>query len=265
MKKNKVVAIVQARMGSSRLPGKILLNLQNMPVIWHICERLSLSKEVDKVVVATSDKNQDDILTKCLDKNEIDYFRGSEEDVLDRFYKTADFYKADYVVRITADCPLIDPSLVSKAVLALKDDESLDYVGLACGAGVFKDKINKYPDGLDTEVFTFKSLEKTWNEATSSLDRGESVTSYLWSNKLKFNIKTISSKNDYGNLRWTLDTPEDYEFINHIYNELYNSKPEFGMHDILELIKEKPHLVDINRSSIGQVKYGEYYDRNNNS
>ena len=238
--RKEVVAIVQARMGSSRLPGKILMSLQGMPVIWHICSRLKLSKEVDKVVVATSSECQDDILVEFLFQNKIEFFRGSENDVLDRFYRTAKVNNAHYIVRVTADCPLIDPNLVSDAITTVKQDTSIDYAGLACGAGVFNERINKYPDGLDTEVFTFNALERAWKEATSDLDRGEAVTSYLWRDKSQFNVKTIPANKNYGNHRWTLDTPEDFEFIKYIYDKLYHSKKDFGMHDVLNLIEQNP-------------------------
>jgi len=258
---NKVVALIQARMGSTRLPGKILKNLEGKPVIWHIWDRLKRVNQIDEVVIATSIEEANNVLNECLEKYGIKYFRGSEDNVLDRFYKAAEYFGANVVIRITADCPLIDSYWVSKAIQKIGDDPSIDYVGLATGAGVLNKRIKKFPDGLDTEVFRYEALKRAWLEATDSLDKGEAVTSYIWRNKDKFNTATIYADSDYGHLRWTLDTPEDYIFIKTVYRELYLSNNNFNMNDILELLKRMPELIDVNKSAKDLVKYNEYYNK----
>lgn len=259
MKKDKVVALIQARMGSTRLPGKILKNLEGKPVIWHIWDRLRRVKQIDEVVIATSVEEANNVLIECLDKYRIKYFRGSEDNVLDRFYKAARNSKADVVIRVTADCPLIDPYWVSKAIQKILDDPSIDYLGLPTGAGVLHEKINKLPDGLDTEVFKYEALKKAWKEATDKLDRSEAVTSYIWRNKEKFRTATIYPDTDYGYLRWTLDTLEDYTFIKTVYKELYRKNSDFNMNDVLELLKRMPELVEVNKTAINKVNYRDYY------
>ena len=261
IRKKMVVALVQARIGSTRLPGKILKNLEGKPVIWHIWNRLMSVNQIDDVVIATSIESANNTLIECLEKYGIKYFRGSENNVLDRFYKAAKFFKADVVIRITADCPLVDPHWVGEAVQKIIDNSSIDYVGLAAGAGVLNDNINKFPDGLDTEVFKYEALNKAWKEAENKLDRGEAVTSYIWRNKDKFNTVTLYPDSDYGNFRWTLDTHEDYKFIKNVYKKLYSKKNDFNMNDILELLKRMPELTEINNTSKNQVKYCEYYSR----
>ena len=260
MNNNKVVALIQARMGSSRLPGKILKKLEGMPVIWHIWNRLNSVSEIDEVVVATSKDSSNDILIDNLIKFNIQYFRGSEDNVLDRFYDAASLMDTDYVIRVTADCPLIDPYWVSKAIKAILKDVSLDYLALPTGAGVMYEKINKLPDGLDTEIFKYSALKRAWEEAKDPLDRGEAVTSYIWRNKEKFKTSSIYPKKNYGDMRWTLDTEADFSFVKEIYKELYPINSDFNFDDILEILEKNPELSKINASEVDQVKYAEYYE-----
>jgi spore coat polysaccharide biosynthesis protein SpsF len=260
MKNQKIIALIQARMGSSRLPGKILMDLEGQPVIWHIWQRLKNVSKIDEVVVATSTDSSNKILIENLKKYNIKYFRGSEDNVLDRFYDAATLMDTDYVIRVTADCPLIDPYWVSKAIKAILKDVSLDYLGLPTGAGVMNEKINKLPDGLDTEIFKYTALKKAWKEAKDPLDRGEAVTSYIWRNKDKFKTGSIYPDKNYGHLRWTLDTEDDFKFISEVYRKLYPIKSNFDFNDILKILERNPELLKINSSGFAQVKYAEYYD-----
>ena len=154
--KPNIVAIVQARMGSTRLPGKILKSIQGMPMLWHIVSRLKSVDEIDEVVIATSDLPSDDQVYEMAKNYGIACFRGSETDVLNRFYSAAKMMDAQYVIRITGDCPLVDPLTISKLIQLYFNDQ-FDFCGVACGAGVAKEKnINRFPDGLDAEIFSFK-------------------------------------------------------------------------------------------------------------
>ncbi|NQS89067.1 glycosyltransferase family protein [Patescibacteria group bacterium] len=262
-KNKRIVAIIQARIGSTRLSGKILMDICGYPVIWHIWNRLKNISEIDEIVVATSREQANDILERfCVSEN-ISYFRGSENEVLDRFYQAAKCYHADIIIRITGDCPLIDPQSISIAIQRfLKSETGLDYVGLATGAGVFGKKVNKFPDGTDAEVIAFEALERAWSEATDSLDRGEAVTSYIWRNKDIFKCEMIYCERDLGHLRWTLDRPEDLEFVRKVYKRLYNSDKCFSMFDVLKLLEDEPALAEINKNWIGKENYEKYYNKN---
>ena len=150
---------------------------------------------------------------------------------------------------------------MSKAIQKITNDSSIDYLGLPTGAGVLNEKVNKLPDGLDTEVFKFSALEKAWKEATDPLDRGEAVTSYIWRNKHKFKTSSIYPNKDYGYMRWTLDTRDDLRFVEEVYNELFTINEDFSFDDVINLLELKPELTKINSSGIDQVKYADYYTK----
>lgn len=203
---NHTVAIIQARMNSTRLPGKVLLYLGDKTVLDHVYTRVRLSSLVDRVVVAITDSDEDDILNKhCLDKG-YEVFRGSERDVLGRFYNCALAHKATRVVRITADCPLIDASLIDE-LLELHRSDALDYASNTIEPS--------YPDGLDAEVFLFSALERAFIEATSSYDR-EHVTPFI-KNDLSIKKANFQNSIDYSHLRWTIDEMSDYRFLQSLF------------------------------------------------
>jgi len=259
--KKKIVILLQARMGSSRLPKKVMLDLCGQPVIWHIVNRLKTVPEVDEVVVASSINRENDILEEFCREKDIKCFRGSEDEVLDRFYKAATQYKADVMVRVTGDCPLIDPASISKLIRAFLDaKEPFDYLALATGAVSFKEVVNKFPDGTDTEIVSFQALEKAWNDARDPLDRGESVLSYIWRRPDMFKCGTIPFLWDAGEMRWTLDYEEDFTFITKIYEKLYKEGSCFSMMDVMEILKKEPHLTDINKCRISGKSYEKYYN-----
>jgi len=156
-----VVAIIQARMGSSRLPDKVMMPIAGKPMFWHVVDRVKKAKLIDEVVVATSTNTKDKRIVDFCKKNNVEVFTGSENDVLDRYYQCAKKYKAEIVVRITADCPLIDPKIVDKSIRTFFKG-NFDYLGILTGAGSLKSKNKKYPDGMDCEVFSFQSLEKAF-------------------------------------------------------------------------------------------------------
>ncbi len=255
---SKIVAIVQARMGSTRLPGKISKPIRSKPMLWHIINRLKSVDEIDAVVIATSDLPSDDKVYEMATKDGITCFRGSETDVLKRFYDAAEMEKADYIIRITGDCPLVDPFTI-KNLIDLFFQEKYDFCGIACGAGVSKEKnINRFPDGLDAEIFSFKVLSEANNEAVANLHR-EHVTPFIWQNTERYKLGSLYSKIDYSYLRLTVDNKEDFDFINWIYEMLYTKNSYFNLKDILELLEKHPNMVQ-NKHLIGQEGYEKFWN-----
>jgi spore coat polysaccharide biosynthesis protein SpsF len=234
----KVVCIIQARVGSTRLPGKVLKEICGKTVLEHDIDRLKGVKNIDKIVIATTTLEKDNAIIDECKRLGVSYFRGSEEDVLARYYYSAKENEADVVVRVTSDCPLID-SEVSENIIQyyLNNIEKYDYVSNTLQ--------RTYPRGLDTEVFSFQALEKAFNEASSVRDR-EHVTPYIWDNDKIFKIFQYENEEDYSHFRWTLDTTEDYKLISTIYN-YFENKEYFTMNDIVKFLKENPSIEEINK------------------
>jgi glutamate-1-semialdehyde 2,1-aminomutase/spore coat polysaccharide biosynthesis protein SpsF len=239
-----VVAIIQARMGSSRLPGKSLAEIENRPMLWHVIERVKRARLIDRVVVATSTSPGDDAIEAMCRENDVHCYRGSENDVLDRFYGAAREEKASQVVRITADCPLIDPEVIDRVVRRFQCGD-LDYASNAM--------IRSYPDGLDTEIFSFIVLEQAWREARKSSER-EHVTPYLRSEKFRTANIESDAASPHPHYRWTVDEAADLEFIRAVY-KAFRNKGSFGMKDVLQLIEENPGLEKINSNIISNYGY----------
>lgn len=232
-----ITAIIQARVGSTRLPGKILLKLEGKTVLEHVVERVALSKMINQVVVATTIKDEDQEVKKICDRSKVKCFRGAENDVLDRYYQAARLFNAGHIVRITADCPLIDPEIIDE-VIQLHLKEKADYT-----ANTIKEW---YPDGLDVEVFNFASLTKAWEKSNLASQR-EHVTPYLRNNRDIFKIASLEAKQDLSGKRWTLDNQEDFEFIGYIYKNLYPKYGKnFGINQILDFLKRNPEIEKIN-------------------
>jgi len=243
------VAIVQARMGSTRLPGKVLKVVEGKPLLEHIIDRLKFSNNIDKIVVATTALKEDDAVEELCKNLGAECFRGSAEDVLDRYYRAAIKYRADVIIRITADCPVIDPIIVDKIIDSYKR-----------GAGEYDYFSNiyptrTYPQGLDVEIFSFKALEEAWENAVNASDR-EHVTPYIYMHPEKFRICNYKDKRNFSRYRWTVDTSEDLRLIKEIYGALYKKNKMFLHDDILELMEKRPELPKINEM-IRQKKYGE--------
>jgi spore coat polysaccharide biosynthesis protein SpsF len=234
----KVVCIIQARMGSTRLPGKVMKYLFGKTVLSHVIERVKQSKRIDEIIIATSTLEHDEIIAKKAEKCGVKYFRGNEDDVLSRYYYAAKENNADIVVRITSDCPLIDPIIIDNLIKYYKENN----YDIVTNAGIDLAK-RTFPRGLDTEVFSFKVLEEAFNNAKESYQR-EHVTPYIYENSNK--IYYYKNNIDYSSYRWTLDTEEDYKLIQEIYGHLYKGEHDFYMEDILKLFEEKPELKKIN-------------------
>jgi spore coat polysaccharide biosynthesis protein SpsF len=237
--KPKVVAIVQARMGSSRLPGKTLADVCGKPLLWHVLFRLGQSKNVDQVVVATTNKKEDDPVAELAVKTGYQVFRGSAEDVLARYYNAAVKYGADVVVRITADCPLIDPDVVDHAISIFMEGEA-DYVS---NSGEIQEWLT-YPNGLDVEVFSIDALKRAYDEAKLLSER-EHVTTYMWTNPNIFRIRHFKNKEDLSHYRWTVDEQQDLELVREIFKELGINRIHH-VDEIVALMHRKPELEKIN-------------------
>lgn len=234
----KVVAIVQARMESTRLPNKVMRTIQGQPMIELLLQRLSKSARIDKIVLATSNHIRNQPLVQLVENHGISVYRGSEEDVLDRYYQAAKLYSADIVVRITGDCPLIDAELVSKLV---HEFEKLDVDYLS------NTIVPTYPDGLDIEVFSFAALEKAASEATLPEAR-EHVTPYLKDSGF-FQISNYINSEDLSAERWTVDEPEDFEVISSVF-EHFNPRKNFTWLEVLALTKQQPKIFQRNQHLI---------------
>ena len=227
--------IIQARMGASRLPGKVLMKSGNgIPLLYHVINQLRHCSKVKNLVIATTTNQEDDEIEKFADNNSVNVFRGSEKDVLDRYFQCAKKYSFSTIVRITSDCPLIDPQIVDKVIERFFSG-NYDYATNTL--------IRTFPIGTDAEVFSFSALETAWKNAQLPSER-EHVTPHL---RNKGNFKTINVENDtnISNLRLTVDRIEDFELINEILNNL--SINPIHLENILELFSRKPELIEINK------------------
>jgi spore coat polysaccharide biosynthesis protein SpsF len=275
-----IITIIQARMASSRLPGKVLLDIAGRPMLAWVVERARRSKMVDRVVVATTTDPADDEVEAFCRASGYAITRGSLQDVLDRYYQAARAFSAGIVVRLTADCPLIDPGLIDETVQAL--------YGLPLGAGQAGDSRSRaalpapvelcdfaadrlpppwgrtYPIGLDVEVCTFAALERAWREAGQPYQR-EHVMPYLYENepvidarsgrqiapgldstrRRGFQVRLLNHEPDYGSLRWTVDTPEDLELVRQIFAR-FPGREDFSWLEVLALFEREPELADLN-------------------
>jgi len=247
-----IVAIIQTRMSSTRLPGKALLDLDGRSVLSRMVERVKRSDRLTRVVVATTmDPSDDPVEAACL-AGKIDVFRGSLTDVLDRYYQAALQYKADVVVRLTGDCPLIDPVLIDDVVNELIEQD----VDFACNR-LPPPFSRTYPIGLDVEACTFAALERAWKEATEKKDR-EHVLPYLYEKEGRFKVLQLDYKEDLGSMRWTLDTPEDYTLLQEVLKR-FNGRNDFSWLEVLQLFRQDPSLAGINSS----IKHKSMYDVEN--
>ncbi len=227
-------AIIQARMGSTRLPGKVMLNILGKPVLWHVVNRVSKARLIDGLIVATTVNSEDDILVEFCKSNGVLVFRGSEKDVLDRYYQCAKEYNIKDTVRITADCPLHDPNVIDKVIK--------EYLGGDCDYACNTIEYS-FPDGFDVEIFSFTALEDAWKNAKLTSER-EHVTPYIRKNE-KFRKKNVFSNKKYLLYRCSLDHPEDYEFIKRIYEGI--GREMFYIDDVINYLRKHQELLKINQ------------------
>ena len=230
-----IVAIVQARTGSTRLPGKVLLQLGNKKVLNHVFDRLKMCKNLTNLVLATTTNKKDDVLIDWAKENSIPFYRGSEEDVLSRYYGAAKKFKADIIVRITSDCPFIDFKVVDK-VIKTHIKSKCDYTSNVHPP--------TYPDGFDTEVFTFQSIE-TANEKAKSKQEREHVTPFIWKKENKFKTQNVSYDKDYSEIRLTLDNSDDYEFLKRVVNKIEDQN--FTLNELVDFVKRNQDALLLNQ------------------
>jgi spore coat polysaccharide biosynthesis protein SpsF len=237
--------IVQARMGSSRLPGKVLKEVCGKTFLEHLIIRLRRVKQADSIVIATTTREHDNQIVDLCNKLKIHYYRGSENDVLSRYYEASVKYGADLIVRITSDCPLIDPYIVDKVIsYYIGNKDQVDYV-----SNVLK---RTFPKGMDVEVFSFSVLKEAYEEAKKDRER-EHVTPFIKHKPEKYHLYNIEYAMDLSHYRLTVDTPEDMELIKNIFEVLYYEKPAFTMKDILFVMENNAEWININ--SLASTKY----------
>jgi len=241
-----ILIVIQARMSSTRLPGKVLLPLLGKPLITRMIERVFKTSYNATVVVATTIEPEDDVIEQLCKENNWEVFRGDKADLLDRHYQAAKKYNADIILKIPSDCPLIDSAIIDKVLgFFLANKANYDYVSNLHPAS--------YPDGNDVEVMNIKALKEAWENASKKMER-EHTTPYFWENADKFRIGNVSWETglDYSmSHRWTIDYPEDYTFIKEIFETLYPSNQLFSLNDILNLLEQKPELNKINSELTG--------------
>lgn len=241
-----IVGILQARTSSRRLPGKVLKAILGRPMLERQLERLRRVRRFDVLVIATSTDTTDDAIAALCGEMGIGCYRGSLEDVLDRFYRAASLANASTVVRLTGDCPLTDPGLIDSLVdlhLGSEDDYTSNTLK------------RSYPDGLDAEVMRMSCLEVAWREARLPSER-EHVTPFIYRHPERFRLGNLAQQKDLSALRWVVDDPADFDFVASIYAALYPTKPSFGTDDILALLESRPELA----AKMGRAKLNEGYE-----
>lgn len=245
------VIIIQARIGSSRLPGKTLLPLVNRPMLWHIVQRCRAVPGIAQVVVATTDQPQDQPIRAYCTAEGIAWYAGSEADVLDRYYQAAVSYEADPIVRVTGDNPCVMPDLITK-VLRLLQSGRYDLVGVNTGAGATTGY--RYPDGVDVEGLTGHTLWWLWRFAPRGQAR-EHVSPYAWNHPEYVRIARIVASSDYSDYRLTVDYEADYQVMQRIYNALWRKDSHFTLDDVIALLEKHPDIRAMNRQHIGEEGY----------
>lgn len=244
----KTLIVVQARMTSTRLPGKVLKKVLGKPLLEYLVERLRCVGLADGFVIATTINDADLPIVALCKRLGVPVTRGSELDVLSRYYEAACLHEADVVVRVTSDCPLIDPAVIDHAIRFYQEHRSqYDYVSNAL--------TQSYPYGMATEVFSFKVLEEAHREATAEPER-EHVTPFLYTQPQRYRVGHVVYPENLSHHRWTVDTPEDLELVTRITEALYPGKPAFDMQDVLALLEKHPDWVALN-AHVHQKKLGE--------
>ena len=236
-------AIIQARMESSRLPGKVLKLLDDKPLLFHVINQLKNCKQLKNIIVATTNLPEDDIIEEYVKKLNVSYFRGHPTDVLDRFFQCAKFYSIKIIIRITADNPLMDPNIVDDAIEKFNNG-NFDYLSTQ--------RSKTFPNGTETEIFSFQSLEKAWLNAKKPSER-EHVTSYFYNNPEIFYLGQLTNSENLSHLRLTIDEENDLELVRILFSKI--KKRPILVSDILRILKHEPELTKIN----SDTQYNEGY------
>ncbi len=234
-------------MGSTRLPGKVMKEVLGKTMLEHLILRLRRCGSFRDIVIATTINPEDEKIAQAAEALGVPVFRGSEDDVLDRYYQAAEKFGADVVLRITSDCPLHDPSVVDRVVdFYVKNADRYDYVSNV--------RPPTYPDGMDVEIFSFATLERMFKEAQLPSEH-EHVTAYLGNHMDSFRVGNVMAEKDHHDMRITVDRPEDFELVKNIFGELYPAKSDFGFDNILDLQKRKPEMFLVNQTIVRNEGY----------
>lgn len=236
---NKILAIIQARMGSTRFPGKVLMEIDGKPLLQYQVSRVKDSLLLDDIVVATSTRQRDEVIVKFCTKNDVNCFRGSENDVLNRYYNCAKHFNASIIVRLTADCPLIDPLIIDETI-SLFLESNIDYA-----ANTTPPETSFYPDGVDVEVFSFNALSRAERECESMLDR-EHVTLNFWKYKNNFSAIQLKRDTDVSQYRITIDYTEDLTVMEFIVGEIKRLNIYGHLDEIIAILNENPEIRKLN-------------------
>jgi spore coat polysaccharide biosynthesis protein SpsF len=248
-----IVTVIQARSGSTRLPGKVMMPILDSPLLLHMIARVRAAKLVGTVVVATTTDLSDDPIEVLCTTHDIPCYRGSRDDLLDRHYQAGLAYGADTVIKIPSDCPLIDPAVIDRVIQYYLDRDD-DYVSNLHPAS--------YPDGNDVEVMRMTALHRAWQEASLPMER-EHCTPYIWEHPELFRIGAVIWETglDYAmSHRWTIDYPEDYAFVKTVYEYLYPTNPHFSLQDVIRLTDSHPEIFALNSQYAGVNWYRNHLD-----
>jgi spore coat polysaccharide biosynthesis protein SpsF (cytidylyltransferase family) len=247
MDKGVILGVIQARMSSTRLPGKVLKEINGKPLLWYLYERITFSSLIERVVIATADTEACQPIIQFAQDNKIECYAGSENDLADRLYQTGKKYNGETIVMITGDCPLTDPEVNDKVIKYFMDNkEKYDFVSNAVKP--------TYPDGLDVSVMPFITLERVWKEVEDPFWR-EWIYSYIIEHHGSYRTGNVENSKDLSHLRWTVDYEEDFSLVTNIFNKLYPGKRDFTMKDILGLLDKEPWLTKINSSYVRNIAY----------
>lgn len=238
-----VVAIIQARMGSTRLPGKVMADICGKPMLACMIERVKRSKTLDDICIATTTMPADKQVLDLAAQSGVKAFAGGVSDVLDRYYRAATMLNTDIIVRLTGDCPLHDPEVIDRIVNVFLHND-YDYVSNTVSP--------TFPDGLDTEVFSLKALSIAWKEATWKSER-EHVTPYIKKNRKIFKLKNVKNEKDLSTFRWTVDEQADLLFVRALYENFHPKY--FGMEEIIATLNDRPELIAVNEDILRDEGY----------
>lgn len=233
----KTIAIIQARMGSTRLPNKVLLDVHGKTILEHVVARVLYAQSIKMVVVATTVDPEDLSIVELMSRQKISVYCGGQEDVLDRYYQAARLFHADPIVRITADCPVLDPVVIDQVVARYFEAEA-DYCSNILS--------ETFPDGQDVEVFSFATLERAWRDAAHPPER-EHVTPYMKKNPQLFKLEGVDHQPNWGHYRWTVDEEADYRFVKELCRALYCEDHHFGMDQIVQFLQTNMEICNINQ------------------
>ena len=237
--KKNIAAIIQARMGSTRFPGKVMKTILGKKILKYQIERVSRSKLLNQIIIATTNKSRDDKIKDFCEENSLLYFRGNEDNVLNRYFECAKKFKTDIIVRLTSDCPLIDPKIID-LVLKKYLINNYDFV-----ANTSPPIDSFYPDGMDVEVFSYKLLKMANYEANNDSEK-EHVTEFFWKKPNIFNLYKCNLKKNLSHYRLTLDYPQDLKLLTEVIKALYIKKPKFNLSDIIKFLDENPKIRSLN-------------------